>query len=814
MDFEWTWQTSQSKLTVSLTAVEILTMVLIIVFFNLPRIVKTITWTYQLLIYIRRKTLRSSTLQGQSQLNRSEEKHKSNNGFYFSPLDALDKEIRLLRLHRGDKNDPIEIELTHASLHDRPRYLALSYVWGDTTTLYPVSVNRQRLSITLNLLHALEHIRNTKGTDNGMLYWVDGICIDQNNVSERNHQVRLMTEIYSSAFKVLVWLGVPTEDSELALAKMKAMDAWMHLKLAPKRTEDTKQIDDPKTQSESAWHRHLGGDLHFLIGDPTQSGEEYLEPWEALIRFLQNPWFSRAWIAQEVSSPTSDFIPSGNVEMIMGRSLQTIPFRSTIIQLPFIVHLIYSRDAIDLWPKVADMVKRADKGCNGIRRLSSISSLRKRRFLSPRIIGAFSRVLGSSFPGLFMTTEQHLWRTRVHPMLDNFRGLGCLDPRDKVYAAFCLVLPSSHPAFRPDYGVPLEQVYGQVVQSFLRYEQSLNILAGRSGSDPNMPSWVPDWRGGTEAKALCTRLDYHNQPLYNAASGTLPETSIRIRSEHSENLTKDPILNSLDGPYSHRDILKARGVILDTVSQIGLVCPDPHELHRPNWEELLKSLPEHYTPTNESVYHAYQRTLMGDIYGSGLYDDSGPKSTWLQTISTWSEILERGFRNWIWQPSKEIHLHNVMQMIDNRGGAVKRRAWKRGAEIDRSFQARLTCTSPPRSAATVIENITAADDDVKQPLEYRLRDTAAGRVFCTTTAGYMGLVPEQAQTEDVIVVLFGGSSPFILRLREGAHGGTPQEREWQLIGECYIHGIMDGEAMKASDLDGVEDVNCEDFVLV
>lgn len=52
---------------------------------------------------------------------------------------------------------------------------------------------------------------------------------------------------------------------------------------------------------------------------------------------------------------------------------------------------------------------------------------------------------------------------------------------------------------------------------------------------------------------------------------------------------------------------------------------------------------------------------------------------------------------------------------------------------------------------------------------------------------------------DVVVVLFGGRIPFILRERE--EGG------WILIGECYVHGVMNGEALKG------DDVEEEDFVI-
>lgn len=55
-----------------------------------------------------------------------------------------------------------------------------------------------------------------------------------------------------------------------------------------------------------------------------------------------------------------------------------------------------------------------------------------------------------------------------------------------------------------------------------------------------------------------------------------------------------------------------------------------------------------------------------------------------------------------------------------------------------------------------------------------------------TSNGYIGLAPTEAETGDMVCVLFGGETPFILR---------PMDEHWLLIGDCYIHGIMDGEAV-------------------
>lgn len=41
----------------------------------------------------------------------------------------------------------------------------------------------------------------------GSMFWIDALCIDQENLAERNHQVTQMGKIYASAYRVVSWLG-------------------------------------------------------------------------------------------------------------------------------------------------------------------------------------------------------------------------------------------------------------------------------------------------------------------------------------------------------------------------------------------------------------------------------------------------------------------------------------------------------------------------------------------------------------------------------------------------------------------------------
>ncbi|KAE8447643.1 hypothetical protein EG329_010614 [Mollisiaceae sp. DMI_Dod_QoI] len=61
---------------------------------------------------------------------------------------------------------------------------------------------------------------------------------------------------------------------------------------------------------------------------------------------------------------------------------------------------------------------------------------------------------------------------------------------------------------------------------------------------------------------------------------------------------------------------------------------------------------------------------------------------------------------------------------------------------------------------------------------------AYGRSMFTTKDGYIGLGPKDMQKGDFIGLLEGGQMPYVLR-RKG--------EIYELIGDCYVHGIMQGE---------------------
>ncbi|KAK1457836.1 HET domain-containing protein [Colletotrichum melonis] len=93
-------------------------------------------------------------------------------------------------------------------------YTALSYVWGTSERACRIRLvdggGREHLfAITASLDDALRDLRDPTRVRR---VWADALCIDQDNVDERNAQVRLMGQIYSTAHSTVIHLGHLTPD--------------------------------------------------------------------------------------------------------------------------------------------------------------------------------------------------------------------------------------------------------------------------------------------------------------------------------------------------------------------------------------------------------------------------------------------------------------------------------------------------------------------------------------------------------------------------------------------------------------------------
>jgi hypothetical protein len=76
---------------------------------------------------------------------------------------------------------------------------------------------------------------------------------------------------------------------------------------------------------------------------------------------------------------------------------------------------------------------------------------------------------------------------------------------------------------------------------------------------------------------------------------------------------------------------------------------------------------------------------------------------------------------------------------------------------------------------------------------------SSGRSFCATANNYLGWVAKGVRPGDFVCILKGAEVPFVLRM---------EDENWNIHGDCYIHGIMDGEAVSEDGLEEQTFVIC------
>ncbi|KAK4982010.1 hypothetical protein LTR50_007854 [Elasticomyces elasticus] len=136
------------------------------------------------------------------------------------------------------------------------------------------------LSITPKLAECLPYLRLP--TEPRTL-WVDAICINQQDLEERKHQVQRMANIYKMAKRVVVWLGPRENDSTLALRTLESLA--------------TKIDVDWDTWTMKSSSQEIS-ELHW--GDLDQQFPYQAHTKTALKAILDRPWFQRLWVQQEI----------------------------------------------------------------------------------------------------------------------------------------------------------------------------------------------------------------------------------------------------------------------------------------------------------------------------------------------------------------------------------------------------------------------------------------------------------------------------------------------------------------------------------
>jgi hypothetical protein len=177
--------------------------------------------------------------------------------------DLADSEFRLIRILPA-KMSTIKCELIHASLDKPPRYLAISYAWGDPGDTRKIMLGGVRISVAVSLHGALEALRQK---NESVLVWADALCINQQDHEERAQQVQLMPSIYKRAESVSIWLGPESDGSQFATKLLEKL--------------------------------YAKNDLPTLISE-ISSSRTGLRDLQALVSLFEREYWNRLWVVQEV----------------------------------------------------------------------------------------------------------------------------------------------------------------------------------------------------------------------------------------------------------------------------------------------------------------------------------------------------------------------------------------------------------------------------------------------------------------------------------------------------------------------------------
>ncbi|KAM5359124.1 hypothetical protein ACJZ2D_014730 [Fusarium nematophilum] len=174
--------------------------------------------------------------------------------YAYSPLDRASGEIRLVKLEMSAVDDDISCELLTVPLTAAPSYEALSYTWGSPANKHKILIDGKPFQVTGNLFAALQHLRCPTSLRENVpvryqgphrLLWIDAICINQEDIDERNFQVRLMWHIYAIAGQVSVWLGEEADDSAVAMEMIRMLAKNYDIRMS-------KAIEQFKKEGEAA----------------------------------------------------------------------------------------------------------------------------------------------------------------------------------------------------------------------------------------------------------------------------------------------------------------------------------------------------------------------------------------------------------------------------------------------------------------------------------------------------------------------------------------------------------------------------------
>lgn len=373
------------------------------------------------------------------------------------------------------------------------------------------------------------------------------------------------------------------------------------------------------------------------------------------------------------------------------------------------------------------------------------------------------------FNVLYVRGDRHARQTqRLADLLNNHKKFDATDPRDKVYAMMHLPpFRREYPGLVPDYrpANTTADVYADVALRLLSSRDPFRVLTmvdanpDEDEKDHRLPSWVPRWHRADKRSGVSS-MWYQ----FMSAAVTPDATA-------AKHITKVP------GPGR---VLRVRGLEFDVVHDVcGLE----------SWGPRIPSTPRIPLFTPAEPWTPYDLS-------------SPPYASKPDVVAAYSMALTASCREYqgfyAIRCAPENHAHHAADFV----------AWLtwirtlREAPPDTPHQNFYPPGLYSPDQPTLIDTAEAELTDMSLRYSLMTWNYNMGRSLVRTSRGYLGTAPNDVKKGDVVCIFMGAAVPFILRPRDAVDGG------YTLIGDGYIHGIMDGELV--SDWDEAKQ-NLRDF---
>lgn len=393
---------------------------------------------------------------------------------------VTDRSIRALDLLPGPSGSTVQVEIREDNLDNCDPFIALSYTWADANGDKSRSVTIQcrekgnlqepwmRLLVTKNCLAALQQLRSDRETQS---FWIDAICIDQENDKEKELQIPLMRDIYSNARQVVLWLGEGTPQSDEALSFISDL---------------TKEIQSARQQGLRVTEQPLFRQLIDAAGTgsnhpPTGTQATFFAN---VFEIFNRDWWRRVWIIQEVALARDPWlvcggyrIPYSDIEVLNEVLRDNIPAASSRV------------GAFTMYTTTQTHIRAYVQGDHTQLPLLPVNS-----------------------------------SSQTLEILRRARRCDATVAVDHVYGIQGLFKPAENILPTPDLANSTANVFADVVRAVVQHSGSLDILCDCSGESTlrDLPRWAPDWS--------MPDLNAFRPELYNAAASSCAQVTFSGRA--------------------------------------------------------------------------------------------------------------------------------------------------------------------------------------------------------------------------------------------------------------------------------------------